>query len=270
MEQLYVFLIEWDIPIYFVGGLVWLISLYQFWQANRRVQRSVFSLERERAQQARGNALLFLTAATAVVGLVLYVNLSIAPSLPPELLRPPTPTPNVFATPLSSPTPLGGNDVLGTPRPRVTPNLVPTVTLLPGLATAPPATPLPPEGEGGSVEVAPPGQPPVAIPEGGGCTPAVNIAQPAANTAVFGTVEFIGTASGAQFGFYRLELRGETTGNAWATLLDDTFTAVENGTLGAANLGNLPNGEYEVRLSVLSASNQPVGQCTIRLVVSNG
>ncbi len=39
--------------------------------------------------------------------IVFFVNSRIAPTLPPELLKPPTPTPNIFSTPLSSPTPLG-------------------------------------------------------------------------------------------------------------------------------------------------------------------
>lgn len=269
MERLYVLLIQWDIPIYFVGGVVWVVSLYQYLRANTRLRRAVFSLERERAQQARSNAFSLLFVSTAVVALVLYVNLSIAPTLPPELLRPPTPTPNIFATPLSSPTPLeDGETVQGTPRPRVTPNLAPTVTLPADMLPAQPP-PAPPT-ENNNNAPSPPVNPAVAIPEGGGCTPAVNITQPSPNTAVFGTVEFIGTASGGNFGFYRLELRGATTNNQWVILLDDTFTAVENNTLGAANLGNLPNDTYDIRLSVLTLDNQPAGQCTITLVVENG
>ncbi len=271
MEQLYVFLIEWDIPIYFIGGFVLLNSLYQLLRANRSVRRAVFSLERERAHQARGNALLGLLVSTAVVSLVLYVNLSIAPTLPPELLKPPTPTPNIFAPPLSSPTPLGaGETAIGTPRPRVTPNLVATVTLPANLAPAQ-TPPHPAEKENTeNNQPLPPAGPALAIPEGGGCNPAVNITQPATNSAVFGTVEFIGTASGGNFGFYRLELSGATTNNQWVVLIDDTFTAVENSLLGTANLGNLPNDTYDIRLSVLTTGSQPAGQCIITIAVNNG
>lgn len=269
MEHIYVFLIEWDIPIYFIGGVVLLISLYQLLKANRSLRRAVFSLEREREQQKRSNALLGLMVSTAVVSLVLYVNLSIAPTLPLELLKPPTATPDIFAIPpLSSPTPLGASEtVMGTPRPRVTPNLVATVTLPANLAPVQPP-PNPTETENNQTPV--PVGPALAIPESGGCNPAVNITQPVANSAVFGTVEFAGTASGANFGFYRLELSGATTNNQWVVLIDDTFTAVENNLLGTANLGNLPNDTYDIRLSVLSTSGQPTGQCTITIAVSNG
>jgi hypothetical protein len=260
MEQLYLFLIVWDIPIYFVAGLVLFVSLFQYGQANRQLRRAVFSLERERALTARTNAGMFVVGATAVIALITYVNFAIAPTLPPELLKPPTPTPNIFSTPFASPTPLGEGELLTTPRPRVTPDLVPTVTLPAGAlptavsplvqATAPPAA-VPPSGG--------------VIPQGGGCTPGVNISAPGANTAVFGTVTFSGSATGADFLLYRLELQGETTGGAWVSLVDDGYTAVDNGILGSANLSNLPNGEYDVRLSVLGPNNQSaqlVEQCT--------
>ena len=64
--------------------------------------------------------------------------------------------------------------------------------------------------------------------------------------------------------------RGTGTGNQWVNLLgDEPITQVSNGPLGAINLTTLPNGGYEVRLSVLDTAGQTTGQCLINVDVSN-
>lgn len=270
LNSIYVFLIEWDIPIYFIAAIGLIVAAVQFVRSRSLSRRAMFTLEREEAQTLRSNALILFVVFGLALGIVLYVNLQVAPTLPAELLDPPTPTPNIFATPLSSPTPLQ-SDAETEGRPRVTPDLVPTVTLPAGLQVPAPQptvplidTPAPPES---NQAVAPPLG---SIPEGGGCTPAINIQQPTDGTAIFGTVEFFGSATAADFGFYLLEIRGEATGNEWVNILGtDIVSAVENGPLGSANLDTLPNGSYEARLVVLDAAGQAVGQCQISVVLDN-
>lgn len=268
MEQFYVFLIQWDIPIYFISGIGILVSLVQLGRGQNLLRTAMFSLEREQGYQLRNSSLGFLLFFTLVTAAVLYTNVQIAPTLPDTRLRLPTPTPNLFATPLSSPTPLGEQASEGGTPPPETIELAPTVTLpsgvvppVPAGTAAPATTPTPSAVTGGGDGF---------IPAGGGCTPAVSISQPRPNTAVFGTVEFYGTASSDDFGFYLLEIQGDATSSTWVNILgEETVQQVSNGLLGAANLGSLPNGNYQVRLTLLDNSGGRVGQCVIDLVLSN-
>lgn len=274
MNEIYVLLVRWDIPIYFISAVGIIVSLYQLYRARYILRRAMFTLERETGERIRNSASLSLLIFTAAVGAVIYVNLRVAPSLPPELLRAPSPTLDLFSTPLSSPTPLNPNQQDATPRPRTTPNLVPTVTLAGNVVVpeAPPAllpTSTPELTDGSGPEIITGGGDGF-IPAGGGCNPAVSISQPRPNATILGTTEFYGTATNPNFGFYLLEIRGEATGNQWVNILgDNMITQVSNGLLGAVNVGTLPNDIYEVRLSVLDNTGQQTGQCVITLVIEN-
>ena len=107
MNDIYLFFIRNDIWIYIVCafGLFWYLT--QFFQARGMLQRAMFNLEKEQGRAIRNTATISILAFTAVIALVYYINTQIAPTLPADLLKPPTPTPNIFATRLSSPTPLG-------------------------------------------------------------------------------------------------------------------------------------------------------------------
>ena len=203
------------------------------------------------------------------VAVVIYVNVQIAPALPPELLQAPTATPDIFSTPLASPTPIGGEvvEAEGTPRPRVTPDLVATATLPPDVLEAlerqSPATPisnLDDEARTASQ----------FIPEGGGCNPSINISEPRADSTVFGTIEFKGSANTEDFGAYLLELRGSGTGGDWIDILGSrVFDRIENDVLGAINLATLENGPYEARLTVFDLAGDASGRCTILFNINN-
>lgn len=266
MSQLYVAIILWDIPIYFICGVGLLFALVQLGRARRILRTAMFGLEREQGQALRNRSLSFIGLFGLVLGAVLYVNLQIAPSLPAELLRPPTPTPDLFATPFSSPTPLG-EQVNNATRPSDPLQFAPTATLganvavpvvVAGTAEAT-ATPSLITGGGDGF-----------IPAGGGCTPAVSISQPRPGTAIFGTVEFYGTATDPDFAQYLVEIRGEATSNAWVNVFgSDTVIPVSNGLLGAINLSSLTNGDYEARLSVLDSTGTTTGQCVITIAINN-
>ena len=71
MERIYIFILRNDVWMLIVAsfGLVWYIS--KFMQSRRILQRAVFGLERERGQQLRNNAAIFILALTAVIAIIL-------------------------------------------------------------------------------------------------------------------------------------------------------------------------------------------------------
>jgi hypothetical protein len=260
MERVYVFIARNDVWIYIVCvlGIFWYGS--QFLQARRILERAVFGLERERGAQIRNTAVFFLLIFTAIFGLVYYVNAQIVPTLPAELLKPPTPTPNIFATPLSSPTPLGTPDLQPPPP---TPALAPTLTLpgQPGQITNPQVTPE-------TSEPPTPGGPtPTPFID---CTVALNIQEPANGSAVSGLVNFTGTANTPNFGYYRLEANGPETAGAWASLLGRTIDQpVQESYLGNVNLSQWADGPYLLRLTAVDANGSETGQCVIQVTLDN-
>jgi hypothetical protein len=277
MDFLYLFFIRNDVWIYILSalGIVWYLS--ELIKARAILRRAVFGLEHERGQRLQTKALTFLALFGSLIGLVAYVNLQVAPSLPPELLRPPTPTPNIFATPLSSPTPLGSPQP---DQPTPTPPIAPTVTLARPAGGGPAApqpvpisTPLlgseaPPGGNDGTQpgETEPPAAPPPAAAVG--CSPNVNITSPASGSTVSGSVSFFGTATDAAFAFYKLEASGPETGGIWASTIGGTVEQpVVNGQLGSAIMGGWQPGTYSFRLTVVDLTSNEVGQCIIQLAV---
>lgn len=254
MNNLYVFLIRNDVWIYFVCalGIIWYLA--EFWRGQRDLRRARFNLERERATQVRLSALAFLLIFAAIVGLVVYVNVSIRPTLPAELLRAPSPTPNplpqIATTPTATAVVDSGPSFF----------LAPTVTLRPGSA------PIPQAALGLSSAEPVPGVKPVSE----GCTRNATITQPPTGSTVFGGLSAFGTADGPDFGAYQLEMRGPHTEQVWTALLAaPADQPVSNGFLGNANLGTWSTGIYELRLTVFDRNNAPIGVCTIQIGVRN-
>lgn len=260
MERVFVFLIRNDIWIYIVCGLGLFWYTSEFIRAQRSLRSAVFGLERERGQQKRNTALFFMGFFTTVIAAVLFVNQQIAPNLPVELLKPPTPTPNARSTPLSRPTTLG---TPATSRPVVTPDLAPTVTLqgqqVPGGAIEGEILDLP-------TATATPYVPPTPFVD---CTVDLNISEPRNGAAVNGDISFFGTADTENFGAYILETNGPQTNGQWASLLGrEVNTPVREGFLGNVNLSMWGSGPYLIRLTVLDFENNITGQCAIQVTLS--
>lgn len=261
MERIYLFLIRNDVWIYILCflGLVWYVN--EFIRAQSALRRAMFNLERETSLRARNSAMLFITVFLAIVGLVIYVNVQVAPTLPPELLRPPTPTPDPFAFPASTAAP-------PTTAPTPTAPIAPTVTLsgdnliaspvIPTSAitgTVAPATINPIELASPTVVVA-------------GCTPTVNISDPRDGDIVVDTVSFFGNANIPGFGGYEIEIRGPQTNDRWASLLGRRVNQrVEDGLLATADLTTWTTGLYAVRLSVYNTASQLTNQCQISITL---
>lgn len=194
MDQFYFFILRNDIPIYIVSvlGLFWYIS--QLIRAQRQLRVAIFSLERETNSQLRNTSIVVILILSGIIGGVYYVNSEIAPTLPARVL--PTSTPDIFRTPLSSPTPLL------TRQPTSTPPLVPTITLAsnPGEPAPNPAEEATPDEAATAVGTPlPPPTPSV------GCTVQLNIIEPRNGSVVAGTITFNGTADFDDFGYYTLK-----------------------------------------------------------------
>jgi hypothetical protein len=257
MDRLYLFIIRNDVWIYIVSilGFVWYLS--EFIRSSRLLRRAVFNLERETGARIRNNALGFMLFFGVLIGGVYFVNTRIAPELPAELLLPPTPTPNIFATPLASPTPIGPT-FPENPQASL-PALAATVTL-PGSSN--PAT----SAEG------PPAATPEPIPSPFvACTDTLNLTEPRDGSAVGGDIIFIGTANTGEGHTYMLETNGPQTAGEWAPMLNEAQPQpVFEDVLGRANLVQWLSGPYLVRLLARDANGNDIGQCVIQLTLDGG
>ena len=256
MERIYLFLIRNDVWIYILSafGLVWYVT--ELARSQNALRRAMFNLERETASRTRNHALSFVLFFVAVVGSVYYVNTYVAPTLPETVLLPPTPTPDIFATPLSSPTPLvtplAEGDI------SIAPVLAPTATL-PGVAVAEPITATV------SAEAAPVAPTPFV-----GCTPELAIDEPLNGGVAFQRVTFRGTANTGELHQYVIELNGPQTVDVWAPISQEPLPQpIVNGELGQADLSQWTPGPYLVRLRALDVAGSQLGVCQIQITLDN-
>jgi hypothetical protein len=271
MERIYIFILRNDVWILILAflGLVWYFS--EFMRSRRLLQRAVFGLERERGLQLRNHAMIFVLTLAAVIAIIFYVNYQVAPTLPAELFRPPTPTPDPARTALASPTPLPALP------PTPTPPLAPTITL--------PSEPLSPplvapvtnttnisqtreEGENNTaVTIATLPVPPTPVI---GCTLQLTISEPRNGAAIARDIEFFGTANTPDFGGYVLEANGPQTNGQWASLLGRVVDQpVVDGLLGNVNLSQWESGPYLIRLTAFNRSGAEAYQCAIQIMLEN-
>jgi hypothetical protein len=267
MDRIYVFLIRNDVWIYILCalGLFWYASEYV--RSRRLLRRAMFGLERETGASVRNNALLFILLLSAIISTVYYVNAEIAPELPAELLRPPTPTPDVFTTPLASPTPLSAPDASPTSPP------APTITL-PSQAGIPiPESNSPPNETDNGADTSSGDSPPLNSNEppptpAVGCTPDLNIRDPRAGGVISGVISLSGTAGGNNFAAYKVEANGPQTSGQWALLLEQE-APVQDGSLGNVNLSQWASGPYLIRLTAIDSSSNETGYCVVQVTLDN-
>jgi hypothetical protein len=260
MEQFYLFIIRNDIWIYFLCGLALTWYGFQFIQARSLLRRAMFGLEQERGRQSQRSSLIMIVILLAVIGGVTYVNIEVLPTLPPDLLYPPTPTPNPFATPF-----LPGSG-FGTAEPEETPTLAiaPTVTLrgqssnpifedidITGVPTNTPLPTLPPLAEA--------------------CNSNADITSPPTGIIATGPVTFFGTATTGDFSSYDLLAIGPQTDGEWISLLVSPGTEpILDGILGRFNFSNWASGDYNIRLIVKDRTGQEVEECGIGITLDTG
>jgi hypothetical protein len=212
----------------------------------------------------QNRAVVLILFFISVAALVTFVNLQIAPTLPADLLKPPTPTPNAFTTPLASPIRQVESEE-SAPQPTATLAIAPTVTLANGSLGL--------SGESaGDQEQEPTDQaessafPEVEI---GQCSSDINISAPPSGVTVAGDVSVFGTANSENFGYYDLEIFGPATNEQWVSvydvlqrepLIDDILVTM--------NLDGFESGSYLLRLIVTDNEGIQAGQCIVQIDVS--
>lgn len=262
MDRLYVFLIRNDVWIYILSvmGLLWFLG--EFLRSRAAAQRAMFGLERETALRTRNSALLLVLIFISIIAVVVYVNREIAPTLPPSLLKPPTPTPNPLSLPPVEAETARPSDAGPSP----TSPIAPTVTL-PG-AAAPLTTTVTVTTTAPAITVTV--ERPTRSPEISGCSPVANISDPQPGTAVAGILNLFGTADTPDFGYYELEISGPQTNGRWASLLGRRITQpVDDGFLGGnINLSQWTAGTYLIRLTVANETGDITHQCSVSIVLN--
>ena len=266
MEQVFVFILRNDVWIYIlcVLGIIYFAS--QFIQARKILRRAMFGLEREKGARMKTTSVFFLFFFGLIAAFVFYVNNTIAPTIPDSAWKPPTPTPNIFSTPLASPTPIGTAEIRA---PEPTPELVPTITLAANAANS-----LLSEGDTPVTNLTPipntptPGGPtPTPFVD---CTVDLNISDPANGSVVADVINFTGTANTPNFAYFRLEANGPETDGVWASLLGRNMDQpVIDNFMGNVNLSQWANGPYLIRLTTVDQSDFVTGQCVIQVTLDN-
>ena len=172
-----------------------------------------------------------------------------------EVLSPLTPTPDIFATPLASPTPLTtplADGAIAAP-----PVLAPTATVF-GAVVAPITDTLPAD----DIAAAPT---PFA-----GCIPLLTITEPLNGAVVFQRARFRGTANTGDLHRYVVELNGPGTDGTWLPLTDEPVSQpVVEGELGEIDMSQWASGPYLARLRALDTVGQELGVCTIQVTLDN-
>lgn len=261
MERFYIFVIRNDVWIYIICGLVFLWYSSEFIRARRMLRSAVHGLEIERGRRLQQRAASFIASSAIIIIFIGYVNIQIAPTLPAELLRPPTPTPDIFRTPLSSPTPIGGAVF---PNAAETLLMAPTVTLAGSAQTSLAApeieqipSPVPSETPSPNVQL-------------GNCSTEVVISSPPPDVSVGGIVTIFGTASGEEFRGYTVEVFGPSTDGEWQTAIEVLESApIFDEILGEIDFGELLPGPYTLRLMARSTNGSELATCAIQVSVTS-
>ena len=258
LQRFYAFIVLNDVWILFLCALGVIWYLIQWTNRQQEYRRSSFHLERERAANERNSALFYLLTFIGIIGLIGWVNWQVAPTLPAELLMPPTPTlrpvnptqEGIGLTPRATPTP---RKAFPTP----TPIIAATATLRYPAFDNDSAVPTPIQEL--VVE---------AIVEG--CTGGVVISDPASGSILSGGISLFGSAESPTFNYYQIDIRGDQTNMEWLSLLDGSVNApVPNGFLGSANLYNWQTGIYQIKLSVFNNDETIAGSCLIQIGIRN-
>lgn len=241
---------RYAVLLYALCALGALMYVWAAFQARRKRDRALFSLEREAAaQQSLRYGLM--AGACVLLSLGVYsVGRFIVPNLPPEQAEE-TPEISLLFTPTAVPT---------IPAPPVS-----TATFAPVPTVAPIATPL---------DRVPDTPTPAATAEGSGasgvaaCTSAgTQIVSPGNGDRLSGVVEVLGTASLPDFSFYKFEIQWPDT-EEWVTV-QSFDTPVAGGVLGTWDTRPLADqpGNYRFRLVVVDNTGNFPEPCVISVIV---
>ncbi len=239
----------------------------------RDIRTAYYYLERDKAARARDGALWMMVLAMLIAGLVLFVNMRIAPALPASAFERPTPTPKPTFD-LSSGAAEPARVITDDPEALVLINpdlpLVPFPTAT--AVIAPTATLRNPSSANQVLRPqAQPTRPTLDVePIYDGCDENINIEQPPSGETVAEGVSLFGRAVADNFDYYIIQVRGPETSNLWVDLIDGTVnSAVENGFLGSGRFAEWRTGIYQIELSIIDQEGNAAGSCRIQIGILN-
>jgi hypothetical protein len=106
---------------------------------------------------------------------------------------------------------------------------------------------------------------PAAVTEG--CEPGkIEWQSPTAGEEISGTVTLEGTVNPDNFGFYKYEF-SQAGSDSWTTIAAGNEKHVE-GELGTWSTGDMPQGDYLIRLVVVDNQNQPYPACVLPVTIT--
>ena len=247
MEQVLQILADYQWWIYGVLGLLLLFYLRRAFLARRESARSIFKLEQEQARSRYGRSVLMLVLILLVMGAVFSVTYFFLPTY--EQL--PEPTPTATTGPLAAPT------LTATPAPAT---ITPTATA----TKVRPTRPVRPTETAELVETPTPQVRPPACPD-----PNARITSPGVNQAVRGNVGILGTASHANFDYYKVEVGPGTDPRDWEWNVVGQLhrSPVTGGVLETFNSGAYPPGTYTLRLVVVDVTGNYPSPCRVTVNV---
>lgn len=225
MEEVLSFLRTFETWIYLILGLTGLYFLRRFASAWQELRGAAFGLERDSAQSRLNNAASALVLLLSMAVVVFVLVSFVAPATPGILL--PTPTIDLLATA--------------------------TTTL--------PAGSMPLSQAAGTLVPPQPGEP-----LGNGCIAGqLEISMPKTGEEVQGIVPVMGTASIANFGFYKFEIKRPSE-TVWLTIQAGNMPKTGD-KLGDWDTTRLTPGEYQLGLVVVDNQAQASEPCVVQLRV---
>ena len=250
---------------FIVRNYIWIIALtsvasvwyvLQWVKGQRQLNQVQFLLERERAANERNSALLWLVILISIIAFSTYAKIVLINTLDPQLL-------------VQTKSSLPNRTVLLTTTPTATPQLTPRV----GLPTATPIiAPTATLRNPGSFNITLPDEQITPIPTLAvetifeGCDGDAIIREPTSGSTIKDGTSLFGKAMGEDFAYYRLDVLGPQTGNAWQPLLPDFFTQpVSEGFLASVDLRDWETGVYQIRLSVFAQNKTLSDSCLIQI-----
>jgi hypothetical protein len=234
--------------IYAVFGLILLFYLRRALVARRENARSIFKLEQEQARARYSRSVVM----SAMVLLIMAIVFGISVFLLPALDRPPeAAAPTITTGPLVEPT------LTPTPPPATS---TPTATA----TQVQPTRPTRPTSTAESVATPAPVVRPANCPN-----PNVRITSPGVNQVVNGNVAIRGTASVANFQYYKIEVGpgANPRDNEWGVVGQLRRTPVNNGLLETFNSAAYPAGVYTLRLVVVDQTGNYPEPCRVTVTV---
>lgn len=252
-----VFLVEqFALGLYFLIAFGLLRAWWSWGVAQREVRETYFELEKGLARYRRANAVTVMILLVEAALIVLGVQRVVVPTIRAQdaavesILQ--APSDGVFATPtpfVRGDAAIDDSDVLSridatdpAQAIQITPTLTPTPvgTIIPN----------PPEVVGCDTENA-------------------GLKIPTNGMVVFEPIDVIGQAFTADFAFYRLELRGESTFGQFAPLAEYTQPVREQSTLGQFVPSFYEPGEYQFRLNVFDLTTNVRATCMVNIIISD-